>query len=98
MILMLKCGFTSTETVGLLGTGAQDVHLDYHTAPEFCVPMIRAEHVIYCEWERGHVVQRERRLELIDVNSFHPTKDSQYGLCQVKSNQVVYFRNPSGDA
>ena len=24
-----------TETVGLLGTGAQDVHLDFHTAPEF---------------------------------------------------------------
>ena len=31
----LKCCFTSTETVGLLGTGAQDVHLDFHTAPEF---------------------------------------------------------------
>ena len=23
-----------TETVGLLGTGAQDGHLDFHTAPE----------------------------------------------------------------
>ena len=33
---MLKCCFTSTETVGLLGTGAQDVHLDFHTAPELC--------------------------------------------------------------
>ena len=30
----LKCCFTATETVGLLGTGAQDVHLDFHTAPE----------------------------------------------------------------
>ena len=30
----LKSCFTSTETVGLLGTGAQDVHLDFHTAPE----------------------------------------------------------------
>ena len=30
----LKCFFTSTETVGLLGTGAQDVHLDFHTAHE----------------------------------------------------------------
>ena len=28
--------FTSTETVGLLGTGAQDVHLDFHTAPGLC--------------------------------------------------------------
>ena len=24
----------STETVGLLGMGAQDVHLDFYTAPE----------------------------------------------------------------
>ena len=30
----LKCCFTSTETIALLGTGAQDVHLDFHTAPE----------------------------------------------------------------
>ena len=30
---LLKCCFTSTETVGLLGTGAQDVHPDFHTAP-----------------------------------------------------------------
>ena len=33
-LLMLKCCFTSTENVGLLGTGAQDGHLDFHTAPE----------------------------------------------------------------
>ena len=31
-----KCCLTSTETVGLLGTGAQDVHLDFYTAPELC--------------------------------------------------------------
>ena len=31
----LKCCFTSTETVGLLGPGAQDGHLDFHTVPEF---------------------------------------------------------------
>ena len=38
-VLLVECCFTSTETVGLLGTGAQDVHLDFHTAPElrkFC--------------------------------------------------------------
>ena len=32
--LFLSLSFTSTETVDLLGTGAQDVHLDFHTAPE----------------------------------------------------------------
>ena len=31
----LSC-FTSTETVGLLGAGAQGGHLDFHTAAEFC--------------------------------------------------------------
>ena len=30
----LSC-FTCTETVGLLGTGAQDGHLHFHTAPDF---------------------------------------------------------------
>ena len=31
---MLRCCFTSTETVGLLGTGGQDGHLHFHTAPD----------------------------------------------------------------
>ena len=36
----LKCCFTSTETVGLLGTEAQDVHLDFHTAPVEVLPYV----------------------------------------------------------
>ena len=36
LLLLLKCCFTSTETVSLLGTGVQDGHLDFHTAPELC--------------------------------------------------------------
>ena len=28
--VLIKCCFTSTETVGLFGTGAQDGHLDFH--------------------------------------------------------------------
>ena len=31
LLLLLKCCFTSTETVSLLRTGAQDVHLHFHT-------------------------------------------------------------------
>ena len=31
---LVECCFLSTETVGLLGTGAQDGHLDFHTASE----------------------------------------------------------------
>ena len=30
VVVVVECCFTSTETVGLLGTGAQDVHLDFH--------------------------------------------------------------------
>ena len=37
LLIKLKFCFTSTETVGLLGTGAQDVHLDFYTAPELCL-------------------------------------------------------------
>ena len=39
MSSLLKCCFTSTETVGLFGTGAQDVHFDSHTAPELWLHM-----------------------------------------------------------
>ena len=36
IVAWLKCCVTSTETVVLLGTGAQGGHLDFHTAPELC--------------------------------------------------------------
>ena len=29
-------GFTSTEAIGLLGMGDQDVHPDFHTVPKLC--------------------------------------------------------------
>ena len=31
---LVECCFMSTETVGLLGTEAQDIHLDFHTVLE----------------------------------------------------------------
>ena len=43
----LKCCFTSRETVDLLGTGAQDVHLDFHTAPELCVGTERLAYIVW---------------------------------------------------
>ena len=39
---LVECCFTSTETVGLLGTGAQDGHLDFHTAPGLCMSPVSA--------------------------------------------------------
>ena len=35
-LLSSELQVTSTETLGLLGTGAQDDHLDFHTPPELC--------------------------------------------------------------
>ena len=44
LVEVLSLYFTSTETIGLLGTGAQDVHLDFHTAPELCVSTANPTH------------------------------------------------------
>ena len=43
--LLLKCCFTSTETVGLLKTGAQDGRLDFHTAPEICCATLAGRYI-----------------------------------------------------
>ena len=43
ILRMVECCFTSRETVGLLGTGAQDGHLDIHTAPELCILRLMAD-------------------------------------------------------
>ena len=44
--LMLRCCFTSTETVDLLRTGAQEGHLDFHTAPELCRVSLPSRHFV----------------------------------------------------
>ena len=40
---LVECCFTSTETVGLLGTGAQDGHLDFHTVPDLWIICLMGE-------------------------------------------------------
>ena len=52
-IPMLECCFTSAETVGLLGAGAQDVHLDFHTAPELCPNRLSADQLLVL-WAREY--------------------------------------------
>ena len=48
---MLKCCFTSTETVGSSGPGAQDAHLDFHTALELCKALcVKPEDNYSVEW------------------------------------------------
>ena len=50
---MVERCFTSTETVGLLGTGAQDGHLHFHTAPELWGGMQRADRQIETDRQAG---------------------------------------------
>ena len=54
----LKCCFTSTKTVGVLGTGAQDGHLDFHTAPELCCARL-IEVLLYVHIKRALLCQTD---------------------------------------
>ena len=50
-VWLVECCFTST---GLLGTGAQDVHLDFHTVLELCtVSLQRTLFVCLPPWYSG---------------------------------------------
>ena len=69
-----------TETVGLLGTGAQDVHLNFHTAPElWASPVFEA--VYTCDLSAKPVKSRHK-----DVQSLPDDKDrvqlKQYDHCR----------------
>ena len=57
-VSQVQCCFASTETVGLLGTGAQDGHLDFHTAPEIW-PGADDEDVALCVSELRSCVKVE---------------------------------------
>ena len=64
-LMVVWVSFTSTETEGLLGTGARDSHLDFNTAPELWTPPNYFG--IYCTvgycwdfmgvWERNTLLQ-----------------------------------------
>ena len=63
MKLAMKCCFTSTETVGLLGTGDQDSHLDFHTAPELCNDIMGQ-----VEDELQHLISKQLESPCIKMN------------------------------
>ena len=69
---MVECCFTSTETIGLLGTGGQDGHLDLHTAPELWRWGKRDYIYIYIYIER----ERERERETHTHTHTHRETDS----------------------
>ena len=75
MLLMLKCCFTSTETVGVLGTGAQDGHLDFHTALELCVHAINRRSFITSGMGGVPVKQKQKTQT--------KTRKRKSGLCDV---------------
>ena len=64
-VVAVECCFTSTKTVGLLGTGAQDGHLDFHTAPEFCyedVPLVEFVYLVFTRMSSESYRSRLRSL------------------------------------
>ena len=50
VVQMAERCFTSTETVGLLGTGAQDGHLAFHTAPDLWQGSAESLRTVYAHW------------------------------------------------
>ena len=59
-MVLAECCFTPTETVGLLGTAAQDGHLDFHTAPELCL-------MVYTKGITTIGTRRQRVVETTDL-------------------------------
>ena len=59
---LVECCFMSTETIGLLGTGAQDGHLNFHTAPELCLFRLKLVDVLLYI-HRNHRLFRDRSPE-----------------------------------
>ena len=64
---LVECCFTPTDTVGLLGTGAQDGHLDFHTPPELWGICCYALHAVM--WGLSPVTIRPLH------NSIHPSSN-----------------------
>ena len=65
----------STETVGLLGTGAQDGHLDFHRVPEL-TPQPRT---VICTADIG-----KRGTKLIHSHTVSETRDEIHSMTQNK--------------
>ena len=75
--LLLKCCFTSTETVSLLGTGAQDVHLDFHTAPELSTHPPSSP--------TTHLIVPRHRSKLWDLTHWQPDRFNNINLWQINA-------------
>ena len=86
---MLKCCFTSTETVGLLRTGAQDGHLDFHTTPGLW-EMAPTTHVLILPDYSPHVQQAAFH-SLQTFLRFMPASSSQHTYFYPL--RVVFFRH-----
>ena len=75
---MVECCCTSTETVGLLGTGAQDGHLDFHTAPELCASVVslRPHITVMVDWTLKTIyLSVTGLLPLLPYNYYGSTSD-----------------------
>ena len=86
---MDECCFTSMETVGLLGTGAQDVNLDFHyTAPELWQGDLAFRHA----WSLGLSLDLAAHLSVI----WHVTLSALFWLNMFNADRCPW-RGTRGD-
>ena len=86
---MVECCFTSMETVGLLGTGAQDVHLDFHyTVPELWQGDLAFRHA----WSLGLSLDLAAHLSVI----WHVTLSALFWLNVFNADRCPW-RGTGGD-
>ena len=90
MIELVECCFTSTETVGLLGTGAQDGHLDFHTAPELCTVLVLKLSATFTEGDdRFAEVMSAPQLTRYRIKGHADTKTSVHAVTSTVSDLGV---------
>ena len=67
---LVECCFTCTKTVGLLGTGTQDGHLDLHTAPVLYAETVERHLFLVPAWCLAVAVVKEM-IAQVPLNQLH---------------------------
>ena len=91
---LVECCFTSTETVGLLGMGAQDGHLGFHTALEAGTIMDlyigpRVQYNYRCASPRLSTVRLNYFFDA-SVQPVLPSLSRKHTKCNLSPNYVYY--------
>ena len=86
------------KLVGLLGTGAKDGHLDFHTAPEvlsFCGRYREAPCSFIQSWEASRTPLSLPQCALSRVNTLGRLSDDMHGCTKSVSTESTSHRSES---